>query len=396
MSQRSGETNVGSRIVVHRDASAPNVVHRALSSTDQSSSGLEATRLAGDVVPGDVLDQRANRLFLTSRMKSIRVGSVVGRSGERVSGFIDVPQGIDLGTNIPVTVVTGRGEGPVLALIAGTHGSEPSPIMALQRVRAELDPGELSGTVIIVQIANVPSFTHRTIYRGPWDQKNLNRVFPGKPDGSVSERIAHAITTQVIDQCEYLVDMHSGDGNEALRPYSYWNKLGVDDRVDVVAREMALGFGLEHIVIDRGRPRDLNASLYCSNTAQVRGKPAVTTEVGAVGVPTEEMIALNVTGAFRVMRYLGMLPGTKEMVEHPRWIEPSEVLTSPESGTWHPVVVPDQRLEEGALVGRLTDYFGEMIAEVRSPIAGVVTYVVVSPAMGKGEPVAMVGYIKDN
>jgi len=329
-------------------------------------------------------------------MKAIRVGSVVGRIGEKVSGFIDVPPGVDPSTSIPVSVVTGRNDGPVLALVAGIHGSEPSPIVALQRVRAELDPAQLSGTVIIVQIANVPSFTQRTIYRGPWDQKNLNRVFPGKFEGSVSERIAHAITTHVIDQCEYLVDMHSGDGNEALRPYSYWNKLGLDDRVDATARDMTLAFGLDHIVIDRDRPRDAGASLYCSNTAQVRGKPAMTSEVGAVGVPTEEMVALNVRGAFRVMKYLGMLPGAKEMVEHPRWIDPSVVLTSPDTGTWHPAVVPDQQVGEGALLGRLTDYFGELVAEVRSPIAGVVTYVVVSPAMAKGEPVAMVGHITDD
>jgi predicted deacylase len=328
-------------------------------------------------------------------MKLLTVGSVIGRSGETVSGYIDVPRGVDSGTTIPVSVVTGPSEGPVLALIAGIHGSEPSPILALQRVRRELDPAALSGTVIIVQIANVPSFTHRTIYRGPWDQKNLNRVFPGTPDGSASERIAHAITTQVIDPCDYLVDLHSGDGNEALRPYSYWNKLGIDDRVDSVARDMALAFGLDHIVIDRGRPRDLDASLFCSNTAHVRGKPAVTTEVGAVGVPTEDMVAINVRGAFRVMRFLGMLPGPTEMVEHPRWIEPSEVLTSPETGTWHPAVVPDQQVEEGALLGRLTDYFGETIAEVRSPLSGLVTYVVVSPAMGKGEPVAMVGHVRE-
>src|SRR5437660_1688255 len=111
-------------------------------------------------------------------MKTITVGSAVGRQGAKVSGFIAVPDASDPGTQIPVTVITGASDGPVLALIAGTHGSEPSPILGLQRVRAELDPAQLKGTVIIVQIANVPSFVHRTIYRGPWDQKNLNRVFP--------------------------------------------------------------------------------------------------------------------------------------------------------------------------------------------------------------------------
>lgn len=326
-------------------------------------------------------------------MPSLVVGSATARPGAKVSGFLHVPHAADPGAEIPVTIVAGCTPGPVLALIAGTHGCEPSPIVALQRVRAELDPVALSGTVIIVQIANVPSFAHRTIYRGPWDQKNLNRVFPGTPDGTASERIAHAITTQVIDGCEYLVDLHSGDGNEALRPYSYWNNLGVDARVDTVAREMALAFGLDHIVIDRGRPRDLNATLFCSNTAHARGKPAVTTEAGGVGVPTDEMVALNVRGAFRVMRYLGMLPGAREMLEHAVWIEPSEVLTSPGTGLWFPAVHPDQYVAKGASLGRLTDYFGETIAEVRAPMAGIVLYIVASPAMGEGEPIGMVGAV---
>ena len=326
-------------------------------------------------------------------MRFFSVGSAVARRGEKISGFIPVPDGVDPGTRIPVTVITGGTDGPVLALVAGVHGSEPSPIVALQRVRAQLDTMQLSGIVVLVHIANLPSFTHRTIYRGPHDQKNLNRVFPGRPDGTASERIAHAITTHVIDQCDYLVDMHSGDGNELLRPYSYWNCLGLDERVDHVAREMALAFGLDHIVVDRGRPRDLKATAFCANTAHARGKPAVTTEAGAVGVPTEAMVTLNVRGAFRVMRYLKMLSGSVELVAQPSWIDPAEVLTSPDTGTWHPAVRADQQVKKGELLGRLTDYFGDPIAEVVSPMDGLVTYVVVSPAMGKGEPLAMVGKV---
>ena len=322
---------------------------------------------------------------------SLTVGSAVARSGKTVSGFIDVPDASDPGARIPVTIVSGLTDGPVLALTAGIHGSEPSPILALQRVRSELDPTTLSGTVIMVHVANVPSFLHRTIYRGPWDKKNLNRVFPGNPNGTASERIAHAITTQVIDRCNCLVDMHSGDGNEALRPYSYWNKLGLDDSVDERAREMAVAFGLEHIVVDRGRPRDINASVFCSNTAHVRGKPAVTTEAGGLGIPTDDMVALNVRGAMSVMRHLGMLAGDPTPAARPIWIEPSEVLTSPGTGLWYPAVQPDQQVDKGALLGKLTDYFGTPIAEVRAPFAGLILYLVASPAMREGEPIAMIG-----
>jgi predicted deacylase len=321
----------------------------------------------------------------------LTVGSAIGKRGEKVSGFIDVLRGFDPETRIPVTVITGMSEGPVLALVAGIHGSEPSPIIALQRVRAEVDPARMRGAVILVHIANLPSFTLRTIYRGPWDQKNLNRVFPGRSDGTASDRIANAITMQVIEQCDCLVDMHSGDGNESLRPYSYWNKLGLDDAVDERAKQMALAFGLDHVVVDRGRPRDRTASIFCSNTAHLRGKPAVTTEAGGVGVPTESAIALNVQGAIGVMQHLEMLEGRRELVERPYWIDPSEVLTSPETGTWHPAVNADEHVAKGTLFGTVSNYFGETIAEVHAPMDGLVLYVVVSPAMGKGEPLGMIG-----
>jgi hypothetical protein len=323
--------------------------------------------------------------------QELRVGGILARAGARTSGFIEVPAGIDSGTRIPITLIRGTQPGPVLALIAGTHGSETAPIVALQRLRAEVEPARLHGTVILVHVANMPSFIHRTIYRGPWDQKNLNRVYPGKPNGTVSERIAHIITTEIIDQSDYLVDMHAGDGNESLRPYTYWNKLGLDPRVDSISRELALAWGHDHIIVDTTRPRDAAASVYTQNTAQLRGKPSLTTETGALGQPAEDMVALNVRGAMRLMRYLRMIPGERRMVEHPVWIVRAEVLTSPETGTWHAAVEPGQIVPKGALLGRLTNFFGEPIAEIRSPYAGVVMYVIGTPAMTKGEPVAMVG-----
>src|ERR1700712_4800743 len=117
-------------------------------------------------------------------MKLLTVGSVVAERGKTLSGFIHVPDGVHPGSQIPVTVVTGSHDGPVLALIAGIHGSEPSPIVALQRVRNELNAADVRGTIIIVHVANVPSFVNRTIYRGPYDFKNLNREFPGRAGGT--------------------------------------------------------------------------------------------------------------------------------------------------------------------------------------------------------------------
>jgi predicted deacylase len=91
-----------------------------------------------------------------------------------------------------------------------------------------------------------------------------------------------------------------------------------------------------------------------------------------------------------------MLPGPVEMVGKPCWIDPSEVLTSPDTGTWHAAVRADQVVRKGEVLGRLTDYFGDLIADITSPMDGLVTFVVVSPAMGKGEPVAMVGRVTNS
>jgi hypothetical protein len=331
-------------------------------------------------------------LLLT--IQAITIGSVTARPGEKSSGFIDVPAGVDSATRIPISILRGRQSGPTLTLVAGTHGSEVAPIIALQRVRDVLDPvDDMRGTLILIHIANLPSYVHRTIYRNPWDQKNLNRVFPGKPNGTVTERIAHAITTQIIDRSDYLVDMHAGDGNESLRPYTYWIDHNIDERVDSLSKLMALAWGSDHIIIDTGRPRDPAASLYTTNTALLRGKPAITTEIGYLGMPNEEMIRQNYTSVVRLLRHLDMLPGPKQYVEAPLWIDRSEVLTSPESGTWHALVRRGETVQKGTAIGRVTDYFGKELAMVRATMTGVVLYVVGTPAMTKGEPVGMVGHI---
>ena len=330
-------------------------------------------------------------LALTQQPTTVTIGTIAARAGQAASGFIDVPAAADSGTRIPITIVRGGQPGPTLALIAGTHGSEVAPIVALQRVRAALDPTRLRGTVLIVHVANMPSFLGRTVYYSPVDGKNLNRVYPGRPDGTVSERIAYAITREIIERADYLVDIHSGDGNESLRPYTYWSPLGLDTRADSIAREMALAWGNDHIVIDTLRPRDRQASVYTQNTAHIRGKPALTTEAGYLGLASEDMVQRNVDGVFRMLRYLRMLPGDVELVRQPLFFERTEVLRSPGTGVWHPKVERGQSVQKGTLIGVLTDFFGTPQAEIRAPFGGIVLYVVGTPAMSQGEPVGMIG-----
>ncbi|MEO0462061.1 MAG: succinylglutamate desuccinylase/aspartoacylase family protein [Pseudomonadota bacterium] len=120
------------------------------------------------------------------------------------------------GTFIPVTVLHGPQEGPVLTAIAGVHEYEFAPILAADRLADRIDPVDLTGSLVIVRVANIPAFEARSPFVGPLDRKNLNRSFPGSAQGSQSERIADVLSREVVARADFLMDIHSGDGAEFL------------------------------------------------------------------------------------------------------------------------------------------------------------------------------------
>ena len=321
----------------------------------------------------------------------LTVGPVTARPGEKVSGYIEVAAAADEGTRIPISVVHGAKPGAVLALVAGTHGYEYTSIIALQRLLPRLDPAKMAGSVILVHIAGPPTFYGRRIYYGP-DGKNLNRMYPGRRDGTVSERIAEAITREVIARSTHLADLHCGDGNESLRPYSYW-MISDQPAVDEASKQMALAFGLDHIVIDRDRGRDPAKSAYTAMTAILRGKPAITTESGGMGLTDHASVAAQEAGALSLLAHLKILDAPSVRVEKAVWYDKSEVLRTPETGIWQPVVDKMQSVAAGALIGRVTDPFGKVLHEARAPFGGEVLYVIGTPPVTQGEPLAFIGQI---
>jgi predicted deacylase len=351
---------------------------------------IVALAIAG-LSPPSFTTARAARVRAASQAGEFAVGPVRAARGTAASGALEVPARVDEGTTIPVTVIHGaRQPGPVLALVAGTHGMEYVPIVALQRLRGAIDPATLRGTVVLVHVANLPSFLRRTIYYSPVDGKNLNRVFPGSPEGTLSERIADVITREVIARADVVIDLHCGDGNEWLRPYTYWIATG-DPEVARRSRELALAFGLERIVVDRERPTDPRASVYLSNTAVLRGKPALTTETGGLARVDEASIALVERGVAGVLRHLGMREDGPPPVVAPVWIERHVVLRAGATGLLTALVEAGARVEADAPVARIADFHGRPLEEIRAPFAGEVLYVVATPPISTGEPVAMIG-----
>jgi predicted deacylase len=327
---------------------------------------------------------------MAAAQQAFTVGSITAPPGAVASGTIQVPpRSGDEGTSIPVSVINGARPGPVLALVAGVHGMEYPPILALQNLLKSIDPATLSGTVIMVHVANMPSFLGRTIYYSPIDKHNLNRVFPGRADGTISERIADVITREVIERATHVVDLHCGDGNESLRPYSYWITTGTAE-VARAGRELALAFGMDHIIVDRERPSDPDASIYLSNTAITRGKPALTIESGGMGQSDAESIAQIERGVSGVLKHLGMRSDGPAPITAPLFLEHSEVLRSNFTGLFYARVEKGQTVAEGTVIGHVTDFHGKILEEIKAPLAGEVLYVVGTPPMNKGEPVGFV------
>src|SRR5256885_5833141 len=332
-------------------------------------------------------------IFLSAEAQtSFTVGTASATRGQKATGSIEVPAGVDAALSIPVAVVNGAKPGPVLALVAGAHGTEYTSIIALEKLIGLLNPAEISGTVIIVPLINIQSFEQKVPHVNPVDKKSMNRFYPGKMDGTQTDRASFLITKQVVEQCDHLIDLHGGDLDESLRPYSYWTKTG-NEKQDAISREMVLAFGLDHIIISTDRPKDPQASRYLENTATTRGKPSITVEAGHAGTVEAEDVSALVNGCLNVMRYLKMLPGAPTVVEHPVWIEKVVTLASEQTGIFYPLVKRGNYVEQGMRVGYVTDYLGKITFEARAPVAGVVLYVCAVPSMTKGATIANVGLV---
>jgi predicted deacylase len=324
--------------------------------------------------------------------RTFKVGTASANRGQKVTGTIEVPAGSDAALSIPVAVVHGAKPGPVLALVAGSHGTEYASIIALEKLIAQLNPAEIAGTVIIVPLINIPSFEQKVPHLNPVDKKSMNRFYPGKMEGTQTERASYLITKEVVEQCDHLIDLHGGDTDESLRPYSYWTKTG-NEKQDQISREMVLAFGLDHIIISTDRPKDPQASRYLENTATTRGKPSMTAEAGYAGtVETDDVNAL-IDGCLNVMRYLKMISGAATVVQQPVWIGRIATLASEQTGIFYPLVKRGTFVEQGMKVGYVTDYFGNVSFEARAPVAGIVLYICAVPSMTKGATIANIGVV---
>jgi predicted deacylase len=314
---------------------------------------------------------------------AIRVGQLVAAPGTRALGHVPIDVGGGGSVEIPIALVHGSSPGPRIAVTAGIHGAEYVSIAALQEVALGLDPARMRGSLVAVLTANTAAFAARSIYVNPLDGANLNRAFPGRRDGSPSERLARWITDHVIAEASAFVDMHCGDLNEALVSFTGIEETGEPD-VDARSRALAEAYGLEYLLVGP-------APGTTTTAAAALGIPAVLAEVGGQGRWPAEDVALHAAGLRRVLRTAGLIdeaPSTPgHVTEH---VEAEAWLRATRTGYWHPSVAVGERVAAGEVVGEVRDAFGRVLEAPSAPLDGVVLFLVTSLAMNAGDPLLAV------
>jgi len=322
---------------------------------------------------------------------SFTVGTASAARGQTAYGAIVVPAGGDSGLRIPVAVIHGTRPGKTVAFVAGSHGTEYASIVAMQRLIPRIPAQRLAGTVIVVPILNIASIEQMTPHINPVDRKGMNREYPGDSAGTQSQRALFAMTRNVVDRADVVVDLHGGDLDEDLRPYSYWFRGGRAAQ-DSAGRALAIAFGLDHIIVSDIDPNGPARSL--STQALVRGKTVLVAEAGRSGLVLEDDVERLVTGSLNVLGFLGMLDRAPRRPASIVWLDGAGSRIAADSGgMWFAAVARDAHVRKGDLLGRTTDYLGRPTGEVRSPIDGLVTFIRGVPSMWPNATLANVAPI---
>src|SRR6185369_9385744 len=311
---------------------------------------------------------------------TIHIQSISAAVGTKAQGFLTVA---GTSVQIPIVIINGTQDGPTLLVTAGVLGGEYPSIEAAIRFGQELDPAQVSGAVIVMSPVSLNAFHARQAFIVPEDGKNLNRVFPGKATGTVSERMAFTIMNDVVPHIQAWVDMHGGDIPEALVPFGGYI-IGKDESVNQQARAMSEAFGLKYLLHPSGLPGTTISS------ATSMGIPGLLVEAGQLGILDEENTQLLLQGCRNVAQCMNILAGTVTPTKQ------IEYMTFPwvraeHTGCWYPKVKIGDVVKKGDPIGVIKDYFGKVLGEYTAVESGLVLLVCSAMSVNANDPLVGVG-----
>ena len=264
--------------------------------------------------------------------------------------------------NMPVFVARGADPGPTLCLTAGVHGDELNGVEVARRAFAESDVATMRGTLIALPAINAEGV--RTGNRYLSDRRDLNRAFPGRAGGSVASLIAHKVFSEVLHQCDALIDLHTASNNRANLP-----QIRADLSDEAIA-DLAVHFGIGIVIGGSGPSGSLRRE------AVEAGIPAIIYEAGEPYRFQQEEIERGAQGVQNVMAFLGMTDRAEQEIPDTQVYERSTWIRVPirQGGFFFPTANLGDVIEVGdslgAVVDPLTDEEFEVVATRAGEIIG--------------------------
>jgi predicted deacylase len=287
----------------------------------------------------------------------------------------------------PVVVVNGSRPGKTLVAMAGVHGDEYEGVQALYELYHQLNPEKMSGRLIAVPIANLPA--HRAVSRhSPVDFVNLARIFPGRKDGTLSERLAHYLSELIIARGDFFIDLHSAGIRYLIPPMVGY---GISDTEQGrVAEQAAHTFGTPVVW---GHPGEVPPSRTISE-ANRRGIPWLYTESSGGARIRPDELRYYTNGLMNLLRFLKIVPGEVDS-SNPRYYlvgkgDIDDAISCNSSGFFVPAVNVLDQVSPQQAIGTVKDVFGDNLEEIRSDRGGYVILLRALPVVNPGDTVCVI------
>ncbi|MFB6136726.1 MAG: succinylglutamate desuccinylase/aspartoacylase family protein [Halobacteriaceae archaeon] len=309
------------------------------------------------------------------------LGSASAAPGEMDTGRLSIGETRDgTAVGLPVAVVNGADDGKTLYVQAASDGDELNGVGVIQRVLPQLDPAELAGELLVVGVVNFHAFQVAE-HRNPVDDTKLNRTYPGDPEGSSSERIAHA-TFEAATRADLALDLHQGSTSRMITEVRV--RCGRRHRLHDRCLDLARAFDCGYVLDQKGPNGQL------ARTAPDEGVPTIDPELGGSVGFDEAAIERGVRGVFNVLRTYDFLEGDSVSEEQVR-AKGFERYGAPVGGIVRPRVELGDRVAEGDPLFDVVTVFGEHRETVTADAAGVYWRARRMPQVATGEYVCSVG-----
>jgi hypothetical protein len=316
----------------------------------------------------------------------VAIRDVRASPNEKVEGWLEIGETASGPLRIPLVIINGAEDGPRLCFTAGVHATEYAPIDAVMRLIRSVKPAELRGTIIAVPVTNMRMFESRTGFNSPLDGLNLNKIAPGRQDGSISEILADVMLREVIGAAEYHIDFHAGDIGEALYPFAGYSLTGnreLDEKGEALTR--AFTPLLVSLSPSGSSIPPFAGSLNYSATRN--GVVSILAESGGDSTLLEEDVRVHVDGALNVMRHLGMIDGERPRNGRRLAARDRVVVRARRAGLLRLTARIGDEITAGDQLGEICDVFGRVVERVCAPGTGIVGLIWTHKVVNTGDPI---------